>query len=90
MDPSKPVDDWPLQRLADKLAQYCPLAEWRADDLRPYCRDYETLRSHLRQRGEDAYWQRVSLLACSNAPAACAFHEQLQWKDPVAAAVCCK
>ena len=60
VDPSKPVDEWPLQRLADKLSQYCPLAEWSGEALRPHCRDFDTLRQHLRQRGEDAYWQRVS------------------------------
>ena len=61
LDPSKPMAEWPLQSLADKLGQYCPLQTWSAQDLKAHCRDYETLRAHLRQRGEEAYWERVTL-----------------------------
>ena len=81
--PGKPADTWPLQKLAAKLKEYCKLAEWSAEDLQPYCQDYATLQQHLRQRGADAYWQRVRAPASSRSPAVkwelCRHH----WQRPL-------
>ena len=61
MNPTLPVKEWPLEALANKMKQYCYIL----DDLTPELLaqeadgDYEQLRDYLRQRGVDAYWQKV-------------------------------
>ena len=61
MNPTLPPKEWPLQQLADKMKQYCYLLS----DLEPELLaqeakgDYETLRDYLRERGVEAYWQKV-------------------------------
>ncbi len=75
MNPTLPPKEWPLDALAAKMKQYCYLL----DDLTPELLiqesdggDYEALRDYLRQRGVDAYWQKVgevnSLWFCSSCP----------------------
>ncbi len=61
MNPTLPPKEWPLQQLADKMKQYCYLLS----DLEPELLaqeakgDYEALRDYLRERGVEAYWQKV-------------------------------
>ena len=61
VNPTLPPKEWPLQQLADKMKQYCYLLS----DLEPELLaqeakgDYEALRDHLRERGVEAYWQKV-------------------------------
>lgn len=61
VNPTLPVKEWPLEALANKMKQYCYIL----DDLTPELLaqeadgDYEQLRDYLRQRGVDAYWQKV-------------------------------
>ncbi len=61
MNPKLPPEEWPLDALAAKMKQYCYLLE----DLTPELLlqesggDYEELRAYLRQRGADAYQQKV-------------------------------
>ena len=64
MNPTVPSKEWPLDALAAKMKQYCYLL----DDLTPELLmqesnngDYEALRDYLRQRGVDAYWQKVGV-----------------------------
>lgn len=64
LDPTLPVEEWQLDALANKMKQYCYLLE----DLTPELLlsesggDYEELRAYLRQRGIDAYQQKVTCL----------------------------
>ena len=66
VDPSKPVEEWPLEQLAGKLAQYCPLMQdIQGSTLQQQAKGgsgFENLRAFLRNRGEQAYFQRVCLL----------------------------
>ena len=61
VNPTLPPKEWPLQQLADKMQQYCYLLS----DLEPELLaqeakgDYEALRDYLRERGVEAYWQKV-------------------------------
>ncbi|CAK0755431.1 Protein translocase subunit SA1, chloroplastic [Coccomyxa viridis] len=61
VNPTLPPKEWPLQQLADKMKQYCYLLS----DLEPELLaqeakgDYEALRDYLRERGVEAYWQKV-------------------------------
>ena len=63
MDPSKPVEEWPLEQLAGKLGQYCPLMQdLQGSTLQQQAKGgngFEALRAFLRNRGEQAYFQRV-------------------------------
>lgn len=63
VNPTLPPEEWPLDALAAKMKQYCYLLEDLTPELlREECGDdYEELRAYLRQRGTDAYWQKVRL-----------------------------
>ena len=67
VDPSKPVEEWPLEQLAGKLAQYCPLMQdIQGSTLQQQAKGgsgFENLRAFLRNRGEQAYFQRVGFRA---------------------------
>ena len=83
VNPTVPPKEWPLDALAAKMKQYCYLL----DDLTPELLmqesnngDYEALRDYLRQRGVDAYWQKVGvgtpLCLCFSCPG-CLFMQSL-------------
>ncbi len=61
VNPTLPPKEWPLDALAAKMKQYCYLLE----DITPELLtaesggDYEELRAYLRQRGTQAYQQKV-------------------------------
>ena len=63
MDSKLAPGEWPLEALATKMKQYCYLLE----DLTPQVLqeqadgDYELLRSYLKRRAVDAFWQKVRL-----------------------------
>ena len=61
MDASLPPKDWPLEALANKMQQYCPmLVDLSAETLAAESRgDYEALRAYLRRRGTEAYRDKV-------------------------------
>eukprot|EP00887_Chlorella_sp_A99_P001989 scaffold18.g1989.t1 len=60
--PGSPPEEWPLEALAAKMRQYCNLlTDLTAESLATAAAgDYERLRQYLRQRGVDAYHQKVA------------------------------
>ena len=56
MDAALPPEEWPLEALAKKMQQYCPmLSDLSAEGLAAESRgDYEALRAYLRRRGAEA------------------------------------
>jgi preprotein translocase subunit SecA len=60
IDPSLPPAEWGLDGLAAKMKQYCYMLEDLTGDLLQQAGgDYEALRAYLRNRGVDAYRQKV-------------------------------
>ncbi len=61
MDAALPAAEWPLDALAAKMQQYCPmLTDLSADLLAAEARgDFEALRGYLRRRGAEAYQQKA-------------------------------
>lgn len=65
VDPREPFDEWPLQKLADKMKQFIPqLSDLTGDKLVqaatiPNGGDYEALREFLRSAAERAYNSKV-------------------------------
>ena len=62
VNPTLPPGEWPLDALAAKMKQYCYLLEDITPELllKESGGDYEELRGYLRQRGTQAYQQKVS------------------------------
>jgi hypothetical protein len=64
VNPTVPPKEWPLDALAAKMKQYCYLLDDLTLELlmqESNNGDYEALRDYLRQRGVDAYWQKVGV-----------------------------
>ena len=61
VDAALPPEEWPLEALAKKMQQYCPmLSDLTAEGLAAESRgDYEALRVYLRRRGAEAYRDKV-------------------------------
>ena len=61
VDTSLLPEEWPLEALAAKMKQYCYLlGDLTGDVLKSEANgDYEALRSYLRKRSVDAYYQKV-------------------------------
>ena len=61
VDTSLLPEEWPLDALAAKMKQYCYLlGDLTGDVLKSEANgDYEALRSYLRKRSVDAYYQKV-------------------------------
>lgn len=61
VDAALPPEEWPLEALAKKMQQYCPmLSDLSAEGLAAESRGgYEALRAYLRRRGADAYCEKV-------------------------------
>ncbi len=61
IDPAQAPAEWPLDNLAAKMQQYCPLLrDMTAAELAGAAGgSYEGLRMHLRKRAVDAYWDKV-------------------------------
>ncbi|CAL8466787.1 g6323 [Coccomyxa elongata] len=61
VNPTLPPAEWPLDALAAKMKQYCYLLEDITPELllKESGGDYEELRAYLRQRGTQAYQQKV-------------------------------
>jgi len=66
VDAALPAAEWPLDALAAKMQQYCPmLTDLSADQLAAEGRgDFEALRTYLRRRGAEAYQQKVRISLC--------------------------
>jgi len=59
IDVSQPPEEWPLESLAAKMIQYCYLLEGLTEeDLRAQG-GFEEIRTYLRKRAVDAYYQKV-------------------------------
>ena len=61
VDAALPPEQWPLEALAKKMQQYCPmLSDLTAEGLAAESRgDYEALRVYLRRCGAEAYRDKV-------------------------------
>ena len=78
IDPALPPEERNLESLCNKMKQYCYLlADLTPELLQQECgSDYEAMRKYLRQRGVDAYWQKVG---ASARDWACSFFKQQGW-----------
>ena len=65
MDAALPAAEWPLDALAAKMLQYCPmLTDLSSDVLAAEARgDFDALRTYLRRRGVGAYQQKARTCA---------------------------
>lgn len=87
VNPTLPPKEWPLDALAAKMKQYCYLLDDLTSELlmqESNNGDYEALRDCLRQRGVDAYWQKVGvgtpLCLCYSCPG-CLFMQSLMHRN---------
>ncbi|KAL3652979.1 Protein translocase subunit SA1, chloroplastic [Castilleja foliolosa] len=61
--PDVPRESWELEKLTEKLKQYCYLLEDMAPDLlESKCSNYEDLRDYLHLRGREAYLQKREIV----------------------------
>jgi preprotein translocase subunit SecA len=68
VDPRKPFEEWELEKLANKMRQYCPLLEdMTGASLEQVCGtpqggDYEKLRTHMQKASVDAYHRKAAAI----------------------------
>eukprot|EP00747_Dinoflagellata_sp_TGD_P149583 gnl/TRDRNA2_/TRDRNA2_177029_c1_seq1.p2 gnl/TRDRNA2_/TRDRNA2_177029_c1~~gnl/TRDRNA2_/TRDRNA2_177029_c1_seq1.p2 ORF type:complete len:223 (+),score=7.78 gnl/TRDRNA2_/TRDRNA2_177029_c1_seq1:2151-2819(+) len=63
---NKPISEWPLESLAEKIREYCPLmTDLTSSKLEEHCKGsspLESLRAYLHRRGLDAYYMKRTLI----------------------------